>query len=264
MLGSLEEKILSCYNEIDLGTCEVCTRCHSDNPTLYSKAVGMWFVGKFFEGQKNRVLFIGKNARGMPATEYKENQNNNGFLAEFRYSRENLIDKSWPYWSYTKEISKRLFGDMVMEAVAFTNMVKCNGSDTIDTTTESMKGYCIGDLAVVRREIEIIKPTHIVLYTGTFRGHGFRGRALIPMLKAYVGKVDWLICEGTMLSRGPETVKSERQLQGDERSLMEQNKRVFVVCSSMNIDRIAGFCKAVPDRRPILCDDFQKKALDIV
>lgn len=103
-----------------------------------------------------------------------------------------------------------------------------------------------------------------ILHTGDFRGHGFRGKALIPMLKTYVGKIDWLICEGTMLSRGPETVKSERQLQGDERSLMEQNNRVFVVCSSMNIDRIAGFCKAVPDRRPILCDDFQKKALDIV
>lgn len=167
MLGTLEEKILSCYNEIGLGTCAVCTHCRIDNPALYSKAVGMWFVGKFFEEQKNRVLFIGKNARGMPAKEYKENQNSKGFLEEFRYSRENLINKSWPYWSYTKEISKRLFGDMAMEAVAFTNMVKCNGSDTIDTTTDSMKDYCIGDLAVVRHEVEIIRPTHIVLYTGT-------------------------------------------------------------------------------------------------
>lgn len=59
-------------------------------------------------------------------------------------------------------------------------------------------------------------------------------------------------------------MKTERQLQGDERRLMKQKKCVFVVCSSMNLDRIAGFCKAVPDRRPIFCDDFQKKALDIV
>lgn len=67
-----------------------------------------------------------------------------------------------------------------------------------------------------------------------------------------------------MLSRNEETVKSEHELQKDERALMEQHKRVFVVCSSMNIDRIAGFCHAVPDRRPILCDEFQKKVIDLI
>lgn len=168
MLGALERRLISCYNEIDLGACEVCKRCRLENPNLYSKAVGAWFVGKYFEEQEKRVLFIGKNARGMPAKEYDENKNTKGFLDEFRYSRENLMGKSWPYWRYTKEISVRLFGDLSMEAIAFTNMVKCNESDKNDTTTDSMKGHCIGDLGVVKRGIEIIKPTHIVLYTGTF------------------------------------------------------------------------------------------------
>lgn len=103
-----------------------------------------------------------------------------------------------------------------------------------------------------------------ILHTGDFRGHGFRGKALIPMLRRYVGQVDWLITEGTMLSRNNETVKTERELQMDERELMRKHKRVFVLCSSMNIDRIAGFSHSVPDRRPILCDRFQKNALNIV
>lgn len=103
-----------------------------------------------------------------------------------------------------------------------------------------------------------------LLHTGDFRGHGFRGKALIPMLKKYVGQVDWLVCEGTMLSRGAETVKTERELQQDERALMEQYKRVFVLCSSMNIERIAGFTHAVPDKRAVLCDDFQRKVLDVI
>lgn len=103
-----------------------------------------------------------------------------------------------------------------------------------------------------------------ILHTGDFRGHGFRGKALIPMLRRYVGQVDWLITEGTTLSRSQETIKTERELQTDERELMRKYKRVFVVCSSMNIDGIAGFCRSVPDRRPILCDRFQKDVLNIV
>lgn len=103
-----------------------------------------------------------------------------------------------------------------------------------------------------------------VLHTGDFRGHGFRGNKLIPMLSKYVGQVDWLVCEGTMLSRESEDVKTERRLQDDERELMQRYKRVFVLCSSMNIDRIAGFIHAVPDYRAIICDQFQREILDIV
>lgn len=103
-----------------------------------------------------------------------------------------------------------------------------------------------------------------ILHTGDFRMHGFRGAKTIPMLKKYVGQVDWLICEGTMLSREGETVKSERELQQEERSLMKQYKQVFVLCSSMNIDRIAGFIKAKPDQRPTLCDVYQKEVLQCV
>ncbi len=103
-----------------------------------------------------------------------------------------------------------------------------------------------------------------VLHTGDFRGHGFRGGKLIPMLETYVGRVDWLICEGTMLSRDTEKVMTERELQRDARALMKQYQRVFVLCSSMNIDRIAGFAHAVPDGRAIICDGFQREVLDIV
>lgn len=103
-----------------------------------------------------------------------------------------------------------------------------------------------------------------VLHTGDFRGHGFRGKGLLPTLEKYARDVDWIICEGTMLSRNCETVKTEHELQKDERAQMEKYRRVFVVCSSMNIDRIAGFCKAAPTGRPIICDDYQKRILDVV
>ena len=103
-----------------------------------------------------------------------------------------------------------------------------------------------------------------VLHTGDFRLHGFRGPKTISMLQAYVGQVDWLVCEGTMLSREKATVDSERKLQSEERRLMEQHARVFVLCSSMNIDRIAAFIKAKPDQRPTICDSYQRDVLRCV
>ena len=51
-----------------------------------------------------------------------------------------------------------------------------------------------------------------ILYTGDFRMHGFRGKAL-PKILHKIGKVDVLITEGTTLSRPDEKPMSERELQ---------------------------------------------------
>ncbi len=103
-----------------------------------------------------------------------------------------------------------------------------------------------------------------ILHTGDFRLHGFRGSKTVPILQKYVGQVDWVICEGTMLSRETETVLWERDIQQKARELMEQYPRVFVLCSSMHIDRIAGLIHAIPDQRPIVCDAYQNKILQYV
>ncbi len=168
MPNRIEQKLLSLYDEMNLGHCEICQKCKKENPNLYPKAVGCWFVGKAYEEQKKRILFIGKNARGMPAKDYEENQNGKGFLEEFRYTRDGLWDMSWAYWSYTRAICHELFGSLGMEAIAFTNMVKCNGSDTVDTTTDSMRNHCIYELRVIKKEIETIQPSHVVCYTGGY------------------------------------------------------------------------------------------------
>lgn len=103
-----------------------------------------------------------------------------------------------------------------------------------------------------------------VLHTGDFRGHGLHGGSLIRALRAYARDVDWLITEGTMLSRPDEQVRSEQELLAEARRFLAEHKRVFVLCSSTNVDRIRAFCQARPDRRPIVCDRYQKKILDVV
>lgn len=100
--------------------------------------------------------------------------------------------------------------------------------------------------------------------TGDFREHGPRGKALPAVLRHYVGQVDWLICEGTNLSRSQRSAMTEFDLGKEAQRLMEKHRHVFVLCSSTNIDRIAVLSHCAPRRRPVVCDGYQKEVLNIV
>ena len=100
-----------------------------------------------------------------------------------------------------------------------------------------------------------------VVHTGDFREHGFLGKGLEKILRKYLTDVDVLITEGTMLSRGDEHIKSEREIQSMMEDLMTQYKNVFVLCSSTNFDRLAGLHKANArfKGRPFVCDVYQNR-----
>ncbi len=103
-----------------------------------------------------------------------------------------------------------------------------------------------------------------VLHTGDFRLHGFRGDKTLPALQKYAGDLDCIVCETTTLSRGDKPMTTERELQNEARKIMRDNKYVFVLCSSTNIDRIAAFYHANPWGRLFVCDRYQKELLDLV
>lgn len=106
-----------------------------------------------------------------------------------------------------------------------------------------------------------------VLHTGDFRGHGYLSKGLLPTIEKLVlpqGKVDFLITEGTMLSRFDERVMTEYALQKKAREIMSRYKNVFVMCSSTDMERLASF-KAANEKthRPLVCDGFQSEVLKI-
>ena len=104
-----------------------------------------------------------------------------------------------------------------------------------------------------------------ILHTGDFRTHGWTGKGVMKLLKHYVKKVDVLICEGTMLSREYEDMFTEKDLEDAARNIMALNEKVFVLCSSTNIDSIASFYQAAMDNgRLIYADKYQILNLDIV
>ena len=100
-----------------------------------------------------------------------------------------------------------------------------------------------------------------ILHTGDFRDHGYRGKGLLPTIATYIArrKIDVLITEGTMLSRDDSRVQSEEELMKSAIELMKRYDNVFVMCSSMDADRISSFYNANKEfkGRPFVVDGYQ-------
>lgn len=104
-----------------------------------------------------------------------------------------------------------------------------------------------------------------VLHTGDFRMHGARGRKMPLVFEKYASNLDALITEGTMLGRLNEKVVTEHQLSAKAKDIMQKNKNIFVLCSSLNIDSIAAFYNAaIAVKKPFIVCDFQSDLLSIV
>lgn len=103
-----------------------------------------------------------------------------------------------------------------------------------------------------------------ILHTGDFRGHGYLSKGLLPIIQKYIGQVDALIIEGTMLVRKDETILTESVLSQKAAELIKEHKYVFVHCSSTDMERLASFKNATRSmfpKRPLLADEYQKDIL---
>lgn len=92
----------------------------------------------------------------------------------------------------------------------------------------------------------------VVLHTGDFRGHGYRGSIMLDAIKNHVHesgrKVDYLITEGTMMGdRIKEEVKTEEEMQEEAANIFREHKYVFLVISSTNFDSLTSFYKAAAE-----------------
>ncbi|MDE7153334.1 MAG: hypothetical protein K2O00_02665 [Muribaculaceae bacterium] len=104
-----------------------------------------------------------------------------------------------------------------------------------------------------------------VYHSGDFRAHGFRSGLLHKLLDKYIGKVDYVVCEGTNISRPDAESKPEYILQREFLESFKNNKYNVVYVSSTNIDRIFGLYRsAMQAGRPFIVDGFQKQMMDII
>ena len=104
-----------------------------------------------------------------------------------------------------------------------------------------------------------------VYHTGDFRLHGFRSGKTSDALRKYVGEVDYVVCEGTNVSRPEAASKKEYSLQRDFETLFKENKGCIVYLSSTNIDRLFSLYQAAQKaRRAFYVDEYQKEVMNTV
>lgn len=102
-------------------------------------------------------------------------------------------------------------------------------------------------------------------HSGDFRTHGFRSGRLSDVIGKFVGKVDYVICEATNVSRPLAASQSEHDLQKEYQELFKENTGNVVYASSTNIDRLFGLYHAAKNAgRVFIVDEYQKKIMDIV
>ena len=113
--------------------------------------------------------------------------------------------------------------------------------------------------------IELLQENKKILFTGDYRSHGFIGKALLPTARKYIGKVDCIITEGTMLSRKEKNIETENELERRAEKIMKNEEALFVLCSSTNIDRIAAlYNAAMKTGRVFVVDEYQRDVLQAV
>lgn len=106
-----------------------------------------------------------------------------------------------------------------------------------------------------------------ILYTGDFRDHGIAGQndTLRKTIDTYIGKVDILVTEGTMLSRIEEAksnpIRTEEDLGRRAGELFRANRESVILVSSTNLDSIMEFYHALPAEMGFVCDAYQAKLI---
>lgn len=104
-----------------------------------------------------------------------------------------------------------------------------------------------------------------VFHTGDFRTHGFRSGKMPKLIERYVGKVDYVVCEGTNVGRPTSASLKEWELQKQFENDFKENKFNIVYVSSTNIDRLFSlYHTALNAGRPLYVDGYQKQVMDTV
>lgn len=131
--------------------------------------------------------------------------------------------------------------------------------DALTEGNEQSSNFDIGDFHITTIRVDhsaydsymfvIEAEGKCIVHTGDFRVHGRLGEHFFDKFNNFMQhkKVDVLLIEGTMLGRLDEKVMTEKELQKEATRLLQQpeNKYVYLICSSTNMESLASFHKAV-------------------
>lgn len=205
----IERKIFDIYKKKKLGSLENihCRDCKRNKDL--AGPISYFHIGLNFNGDKDKIVFIGKNS-WYDKEGYQEERYLKECFADARKTGrvsingngENAIKTQ--YWSYIRNLTEKLYGNIRdgKESIAVTNMVKCNTTGekekngSYDKTQNNIIDNCINFNKVIQNEIEILNPTHIVFMTG---------KSYDKYINSFnYGRVEYIVGEDKNISKGNE------------------------------------------------------------
>lgn len=166
--------------------------------------------------------------------------------------------------SYSKKYKKKETENVAL----ITKMIGYKAEEIIKIKNITITPYFVSHSAADAHMFVIEADGKRILHTGDFRGHGYLSKGLFKVIERLIlpkGKIDFLITEGTMLSRLKEKVMTENELKQEAKKIMKQYKNVFVMSSSTDMERLASFHSANKESGKWLfvTDNFQKSILNV-
>lgn len=159
------------------------------------------------------------------------------------------VDKSIPI--YTLDITKELIekGSKLLYDNLFDDLNLVEIRETIHTPDFMIDGFPVDHSVAGSCAFRITdkKSKKDILYSGDLRTHG-RSNIETELFVKYNTDPDYLILEGTTLSRVETETKTEEDIENEMTEIFSDNKMSIVCCSPLNIDRIVSVhnaCKRV-------------------
>lgn len=178
-------EIYNMYFANRIGQNNFCVQCRSDaekyrNP-LKSGPIPIFHVGKEFTQKRTKLLIIGKVAYGWGDLSDLWSSCFSGDVESINVLKskvENRVKELFyngetVYFSFLKKSLREIFGstDRAYNSVAITNFMHCNDDRINDYLRQKTRFYCASKKAngFVHKEISILKPSHIIVLTKTFK-----------------------------------------------------------------------------------------------
>lgn len=160
------------FNEMKIGNNSECMNCKTTEKNLQNP-IHTWLIGDEFEQSSLRILIVTKTAINDDSWTEKYNINkeilcglsdlNETAIWLLKYKRRS------PTLRRISKIAKAIHNDPdnCYNRIAWTNLIKCNSGTTQDTTSDAMADSCLNIQGFIWKEIELLRPTHILFLTGT-------------------------------------------------------------------------------------------------
>jgi len=186
----LSSKVYDYYINNEVGHNDSCKKCKAFSEQkghpLHNGPIPIFHIGKEYQNSKVKLLFLGTVAYGW------EGELNDLFFTANKQARENkkleIIDiverrieelffarkERMKLFTYLRESSNLLFDDNGYSKIAISNLLKCNSGAIRNHYPQRVFDYCIkSDFAGnLISDLELLKPTHIVLMSSDYRKYG--------------------------------------------------------------------------------------------